>query len=134
MGELASAEVDTAIDFVAALDEFAGFARLGLKVVLFAFYMAAGHRETTRVVSFSLKKITIGQLRESPSNEKLIGEIFSGTRIKATYEPNMGDYLLCHAAFVVPVGFACYHCDGDLKRIKGDKAYLNRIIDANIEG
>ena len=108
--------------------------RLPGKNVLFAFYMAAGHRETTRVVSFSLKKITIGQLRGSPSNEKLIGEIFSGTRIKATYEPNMGDYLLCHAAFVVPVGFACYHCDGDLKRIKGDKAYLNRIIDANIEG
>ena len=54
--------------------------------------------------------------------------------VKAAYQPNMGDYLLCHAAFVTPVAFACYYCDGDLKRIKNDKAYLNRIIDANIEG
>ena len=46
----------------------------------------------------------------------------------------MGDYLLCHAAFVTPVAFACYYTDGDLKRIKNDKACLNRIIDANIEG
>ena len=47
---------------------------------------------------------------------------------------NMEDYLLCHAAFVTPVAFACYYTDGDLKRIKNDKAYLNQIIDANIEG
>ena len=46
----------------------------------------------------------------------------------------MEDYLLCHAAFVTPVAFACYYCDGDLKRIKNDKTYLNQIIDANIEG
>jgi 2-dehydropantoate 2-reductase len=46
----------------------------------------------------------------------------------------MGDYLLCHAAFVTPVAFACYYTDGDLKRINKNKAYLNQIIDANIEG
>lgn len=27
----------------------------------------------------------------------------------------MEDYLLCHAAFVLPVAFACYKVDGDLK-------------------
>ena len=27
----------------------------------------------------------------------------------------MGDYLLCHAAFVLPAAFACYKTDGDLK-------------------
>ena len=46
----------------------------------------------------------------------------------------MGDYLLCHAAFVVPAAFACYKTDGDLKKRKGNTAYLNRLIDANIEG
>ncbi len=102
--------------------------------VLFGFYMAAGRREKDRVVSISLRKITIGQLKGSPSNEALIRDIFEGSRIKATYQPNMGDYLLCHAAFVLPIGFACYFCSGDLKRIKNDRAYLNRIIDANIEG
>ncbi len=104
------------------------------KNVLFGFYMAAGHREPDRVVSFSLRKITVGELREDPSNEALIRRIFDGTKIRAVYEPNMEDYLLCHAAFVVPIAFACYHADGDLKGIRRDKAYLNRIIDANIEG
>lgn len=104
------------------------------KNVMFAFYMAAGHREKDQVVSFSMKKITIGQRKERPSNEALIRSVFSGMRMKVAYEPNMEDYLLCHAAFVIPVGFACYSCDGDLKRISRDKPYLNRIIDANIEG
>lgn len=42
--------------------------------------------------------------------------------------------LLCHAAFVLPVAFACYKTDGDLKKLRGDTAYLERMIDANIEG
>ena len=108
--------------------------KLSGKNVLFGFYMAAGHREKDRVVSISLRKITIGQLKNAPSSERLVREIFHGSKIRESYQPNMGDYLLCHAAFVIPVAFACYYCDGDLKRIRNDKAYLNQIIDANIEG
>lgn len=81
-----------------------------------------------------LKKITIGQLCGAQSNEQLIQKIFAGTGYKVTYEPNMGDYLLCHAAFVLPVAFACYKTDGDLKRLKGDTAYFNKMADANVEG
>ena len=47
----------------------------------------------------------------------------------------MEDYLLCHAAFVMPAAFACYKTDGDLKKCSGgDTTYLNRLLDANIEG
>lgn len=104
------------------------------KNVMFAFALSAGHRESDRVASIDLKKITIGQLRGAWSNEKLIGQIFEGTKYKVVYEPNMGDYLLCHAAFVLPAAFACYKTDGDLKMLKGNTAYLSRLIDANIEG
>lgn len=45
----------------------------------------------------------------------------------------MDDYLLCHAAFVIPVAFACYKTNGNLNKIKRNNAYLNKIIDANIE-
>ena len=45
----------------------------------------------------------------------------------------MEDYLLCHAAVVMPAAFACYKTDGDLKKLRGDTAYLNRVLDANIE-
>ena len=104
------------------------------KNVLFSFALSAGHRERDMVASIDLRKITIGQLADSPSNEQLIGQIFDGTKFKVVYQPNMEDYLLCHAASVVPVAFACYKTGGDLKKIKGDTAYLNRLIDANIEG
>ena len=109
-------------------------AQLPEKHVLFAFTSAAGHRESDRVVSADLRKITIGPLRDVPSAEKLVERIFKKTTYKVTYEPNMGDYLLCHAAFVIPAVFACYKTDGNLKMLKGNTAYLNRLIDANIEG
>ena len=86
------------------------------------------------MVSIDLKKITIGQLPGAISNKQLIGRIFHGTKYKVVYEPNMEDYLLCHAAFVMPAAFACYKTDGDLKKLRGDTAYLNRVLDANIEG
>ena len=104
------------------------------KNVLFAFALSAGHREADRVVSIDLKKITIGQLPGAASNKQLIEQIFNGTNYKVVYEPNMEDYLLCHAAFVMPAAFACYKTDGDLKKLRGDTAYLNRLLDANIEG
>ena len=104
------------------------------KNVMFAFALSAGHRERDRVASIDLKKITIGQIPGAPSNERLIGQIFDGTKYKVVYEPNMEDYLLCHAAFVLPAAFACYKTDGNLKKLKGNTAYLNRLIDANIEG
>ena len=104
------------------------------KNVMFAFASAAGHREADRVISADLHKMTIGQLSGSPSNENLIKKIFDGSKYKITYEPNMDDYLLCHAAFVLPAVFACYKTDGDLKKLKNDNEYLNNLIDANIEG
>lgn len=104
------------------------------KNVLFAFASSAGHREKDRVVSVDLRKMTIGQLSNAPSNEQRIAQIFAGTKYRITYEPNMGDYLLCHAAFVLPAVLACYKTDGNLKKLKGNTAYLSRLIDANIEG
>ena len=109
-------------------------ALLPKKNVMFAFTSAAGHRENNCVVSADLHKITIGQLKNAQSNQELIKEIFAGTKYKVTYEPNMGDYLLCHAAFVIPVAFACYKTEGNLKKLKGNVEYFNKMIDANIEG
>ncbi|HBJ18930.1 MAG TPA: ketopantoate reductase family protein [Clostridiales bacterium] len=106
------------------------------KNVLFAFSLSAGRRdrERSRVASVDLKKVTIGQLPGAPTNALLVREIFDGTKFKVVYQPNMEDYLLCHAAFVMPAAFACYKTDGNLKKLKGNTAYFNRMIDANIEG
>lgn len=104
------------------------------KNVMFAFAMSAGHREKDRIVGIDMKKITIGQLKDGPSNEEMIRQLFGGTGYRVVYEPNMEDYLLCHAAFVLPAALACYRADGDLRRLKRDRAYLHRLIDANVEG
>ena len=104
------------------------------KNVLFAFALSAGHRERDRVASIDLRKITIGPLGGAPSQQPLVQRIFDGMKFKVVYQPNMGDYLLCHAAFVLPAAFACYKTDGDLKKLKGNTPYLSRLIDANIEG
>lgn len=109
-------------------------AQLPEKTVLFAFASSAGHREETRVVSADMRKITIGPLRGAPSAKELVGELFGGTGYKVSYESNMEDYLLSHAAFVLPAVFACYKADGDLKKLKHDSTYLNQLIDANVEG
>ena len=77
------------------------------------------------MASIDLKKITIGQIPGAPSDERLIGEIFAGTKYKAAYEPNMEDYLLCHAAFVLPVAFACCKADGDLKKRYEENVFRN---------
>lgn len=108
-------------------------AMLPEKNVLFAFALSAGHRERDYVASIDLRKITIGQLSSVPSNEQLISQIFDGMKFKVVYQPNMGDYLLCHAAFVTPAAFACYKTDGNLKKLKGNTAYLRKMVDANIE-
>lgn len=108
-------------------------ASLPEKNVLFAFSSSADRREKDKVVSVDLKKITIGQILNGKSNEKFISQIFDGTKYKVAYEPNMGDFLLCHASFVIPAVFACYKTDGNLKKLKGNVSYVNKIIDANIE-
>ncbi len=102
--------------------------------VMFAFVSAAGHREKDCVYGIDLKKITIGSTGNSPSYGSLIGRIFEGTEYRVTVEDNMGDYLLSHAAFVVPAAFACYFTDGNLRKIAFRRKYIDRIIDASVEG
>jgi 2-dehydropantoate 2-reductase len=104
------------------------------KNVLFAFALTAGHRDADKVVSIDLHKIVIGQLKENKSNKAFIDAVFAGTKFRVEYQSNMEDYLLCHAAFVIPVAFACYATDGELGKIKRNKKYLHRVITANIEG
>ena len=104
------------------------------KTVLFAFTSAAGHRERSYVASVDLRKITIGPLSGAPSAERLIGEIFAGTKYKVTYEPNMGG-LSPVPRGVRAAGSLCVLQDGRRsEKAQGNTAYLNRMIDANLEG
>lgn len=104
------------------------------KNVLFAFFSAAGKKYDGYINSICLNKIEIGRTDGKDVSDKFITSIFAGTKIKVTIDNKMNDYLKTHACDVLPLVFASYRANGNLKLLKKDKAYSLDIMDAIIEG
>ena len=104
------------------------------KNVLFAFFMAAGKKYDGYIDSICLNKIEIGRVDGKDINNESINSIFKETKIKVTIENKMNDYLKTHACAVLPLVFASYKVNGNLKLLKKDKEYSLLIMDAIIEG
>lgn len=104
------------------------------KNVLFAFFMAAGKKYDGYINSICLNKIEIGRTDGKDISNEFIKSIFNETKIKLTIENKMNDYLKTHACAVLPLVFASYKVDGNLKLLKKDKEYSLLIMDAIIEG
>ena len=103
------------------------------KNVLFAFFMAAGKKCDGYINSICLNKITIGRVDGKDISNEFIKSIFKGTKIKVIIENKMNDYLKSHVCAVLPLAFACYKVNGNLKLLKKDKEYSLLIMDAIIE-
>ncbi|MDO4765593.1 MAG: 2-dehydropantoate 2-reductase N-terminal domain-containing protein [Eubacteriales bacterium] len=103
------------------------------KQVFFGFALSAGHREEQAVVSIDLKSITVGHLKGRNSGLFIMRQIFQRSGYQFRYLANIEDYLLCHAAIVVPICYACYCVDGDLKRVGRSKSLLRAVVSANRE-
>ena len=106
-------------------------AELPDKTVMFGFASSAGHREKDHIRSVTLNRLTIGA-KDEASGKSIVDKVFCNTILKISYEQNMTDWLLCHAAAVIPIAFACYYTQGDLRKIKRDKDYLRRVMDATL--
>ena len=104
------------------------------KNILFAFFMAAGKKYDGYIDSICLNKIEIGRTDGKDISNEFIKSIFKETKIKVTIENKMNDYLKTHACAVLPLVFASYKVDGNLKLLKKDKEYSLLIMDAIIEG
>lgn len=104
------------------------------KNILFAFFMAAGKKYDGYINSICLNKIEIGRTDGKDISNEFIKSIFKETKIKITIENKMNDYLKTHACAVLPLVFASYKVDGNLKLLKKDKEYSLLIMDAIIEG
>ena len=104
------------------------------KNILFAFFMAAGKKYDGYINSLCLNKIEIGRTDGKDISNEFIKSIFKETKIKLTIENKMNDYLKTHACAVLPLVFASYKVDGNLKLLKKDKEYSLLIMDAIIEG
>ena len=104
------------------------------KNVLFAFFMTAGKKYDGYINSICLNKIEIGRTDGKDISNEFIKSIFKETKIKVIIENKMNDYLKTHACAVLPLVFASYKVDGNLKLLKHDKEYSLLIMDAIIEG
>ena len=103
------------------------------KNVLCAFFMAAGKKYDGYINSICLNKIEIGRTDGKNISDEFIKSIFQKTKIKVTIENKMNDYLKTHACAVLPLVFASYKVNGNLKLLKKDKDYSLLIMDAIIE-
>ena len=109
---------------------------LSPKAVLFGFISAGGRREKGRVVSIHSGwgtdggKLTVGSLDGDASAYPLLTQAFSGTKFRLEFNRDIDAWLKCHLAFVLPVCFAVYASGGDLRKIAGNKVFINKVIDA----
>ena len=104
------------------------------KNVLFAFFMAAGKKCDGYINSICLNKIEIGRTDGGDISNDFIRKIFKETKIKVNIDNKMNDYLKSHACAVLPLVFASYKVNGNLKLLKKDKEYSLKIMDAIVEG
>lgn len=110
------------------------YVNISNKNVLFAFFMAAGKKYDGYINSICLNKIQIGRVDGRDIDNEFIKSIFKKTRIKVIIENKMNDYLKTHACAVLPLVFASYKVNGNLKLLKNNKEYSILIMDAIIEG
>lgn len=104
------------------------------KNVFFAFFSTAGKRVNQVIESVCLNEIRIGRIDGKEDDNSFLHALFGNTKIRAEYDNRMDDYLKFHAADVLPLVFACYKANGNLKVLKKDKPYSLKVTEATIEG
>lgn len=103
--------------------------------VAFGFQDNAGRRERDQVVSVHTGVgMTVGGATAPLSGAFRIRlkTAFDGVKYKLTFYSDMDEWLKCHIAFILPVCYVCYACNGDLHR--ATKQQRAAMLDAAYEG
>ena len=103
--------------------------------VAFGFQNNAGRRERDQVVSVHTGAgMTVGCATAPLSGafRLRLKTAFDGVKYKLTFYSDMDEWLKCHIAFILPVCYVCYACNGDLHR--ATKQQRAAILDAAYEG
>lgn len=102
--------------------------------VAFGFQNTAGRREHDRVVSvYASAGMTVGGATTPLSGafRTRLKTAFDGVKYKLSFYGDMDEWLKCHAAFILPICYVCYACNGDLRR--ATKQQRGAILDAAYE-
>ena len=90
------------------------------KQVLFGFQATAGKRDHEKGMLIceraGIGAMDIGGLHSLPNSDTKtkLETMFSGSRYKLRWQPDMEAYLICHLAAVLPICYLAYACNGDL--------------------
>ena len=101
--------------------------------VAFGFQNTAG-REHDRVVSvYASAGMTVGGATAPLSGafRTRLKTAFDGVKYRLSFYGDMDEWLKCHAAFILPICYVCYACNGDLRR--ATKQQRGAILDAAYE-
>ena len=99
--------------------------------IAFGFQNTAGRRENGQVISVHMGVgMTVGGATAPLSGVfcQRLTTAFDGVKYKLTFYSDMDEWLKCHAAFILPVCYVCYTCNGDLTR--ATKEQRKDLIDA----
>lgn len=99
--------------------------------IAFGFQGTAGRRENGQVISVHMGVgMTVGGATAPLSGvfRQRLNTAFEGTKYKLTFYADMDEWLKCHAAFILPICYVCYACNGDLTR--STKEQRKALIDA----
>lgn len=103
------------------------------KTILFGFYSCAGKKKGNTINSINKNKIIIGRIDNLDISNEFINKLFKDIKINLVIENKMDDYLKSHLASVLPLVYASYKVNGNLKLLKHDKKYSLLLIDAMLE-
>ena len=105
------------------------------KTVLFGFQATAGRREADHVecARAGASGLTVGVAHGDvpAAAREMLDRVFAKGGYKPTYQADMRDWLVCHAAAVLPFCYVAYRRDCDLT--KASKDDLTKLVDASGE-
>ena len=106
-----------------------------IKRIMFGFQVSGGKKEADRFVCerFGGSWMDIGMLHgeTSPKLKTYIERMFKGTGYKINWQGDMEDYLICHPAAILPIGYLSYICGGDLRTSTREQRKM--MFDASAE-
>lgn len=106
-----------------------------IKTILFGFQVSGGKKEETRYVCERLGAVSmdIGRLHGETDKETkdTVEALFSGAKYRLSWQSDMENYLICHPAAILPIGYLAYICEGDMTSSTRKQRRL--MIDASHE-
>ena len=101
------------------------------KKVLFGFQSSGGRREGNKIVSFHISNgMIIGASDGNKDWLIFLKEAFKNTKYKLSPSENIDSWLKTHIAFIMPLCYLTYACDGNLHKSAHNKALINKVVTA----